>query len=438
MSDALNIMTPFGDVAALGQGYAQRADGEHLWLPMPQPLEPGTAIEFVILLADGTPAFAGAGQCLQVSDLGEAADPQVRFETAVGALQFDERSKPVYDYLVAMHTAAAEAQPEGEVAQDAAADVGEAGEAGEPGEAGGEEDYADADFDGEVAQEGSEGFEGEVAGLDDEGADEMYIEGGDAGDEPPAPKVSMIPKGMLQRAAIAMHWKPAPAESPQASSSSGLFQYNGAGLPVPEQPPRPDLDPSQWVQPAVRPGGQDAGEAELEASADGAEVQPEAGEYEGGEAEVALDGEGGYDEAAVEVEGTEDYAHGADEGPEGEAGEQPLEAAEDDAAAEQDAEPAGEEYAEAAADETGETGETGEADEVDVEEPGLEAAGDETGEADEAGEVAVEAGDDAEAGDEYGEGDADADVAVEEPAEQDVAMSDDAADDAPMEEGEVL
>lgn len=261
MSDALNIVTPFGDVAALGQGYAQRADGDHLWLPMAQQLEQGAAVEFVILLADGTPAFAGSGQCMQVSDLGEDADPQVRFETAIGALQFDERSQPVYDYIVALHQApAADAAADSDSDSDQAqADPNEAqaesasefAEVG-AGEAVTEPPGADVPEDGAaVVLEGvDDGEEPSVEGEIDSG---MYVAEGEEQDDGPQSQPSMIPKGMLQRPAIAMHWKPAPPKSPQASASSGLFQYNGAGLPVPEEPPRPDLDPSLWVQPAPSP-----------------------------------------------------------------------------------------------------------------------------------------------------------------------------------------
>lgn len=419
MSDALNIMTPFGDVASLGQGYAQRADGEHLWLPMPQPLEPGTGVEFVIFLADGTPAFAGAGQCLQVSDLGEQADPQGRFETAFGALQFDERSQPVYDYIVALHAAAAEAQPEAaegeaEVEAEAEAELMEAGdepdfEMGEEGD--GDFDVVDAGGEGVALADGDAMLEGatpEMESLEIDAADE---------DEAPAPRVSMIPKGMLQRPAIAMHWKPAPAQSPQASPASGLFQYNGSGLPVPAEPPRPELDPSLWVQPAGRPAPE--GQAVSEAPA------AEYAASEGG-----ADAEFEVDAAAAEgsdIELAEDYASDEASTDEG------YEASDDGAQLETSAD----------ATESGEyqASEDGEHEAQSTEE---------VEEAEEAGDEYADAEAAEEAGDEYGEQPADEsaspdDVEVEADAPAEVTeLGDDEGDasepgdDVAMEEGEVL
>jgi hypothetical protein len=77
--------------------------------------------------------------------------------------------------------------------------------------------------------------------------------------EPPAaqfltsPPVA-VPTGVLQRPAIGVHWQPASPRRPQPSESSGLFRYNGAGLPVPPAPASPDLPRNPWVQPAPKPG----------------------------------------------------------------------------------------------------------------------------------------------------------------------------------------
>lgn len=107
MSDELfNVMTPFADVAELGQGYMTRADGERLWVPLPIQAIEGEQVQFVIHLLDGVPAFAGAGRCIQVADQGPGVDPSVRFEALLDSLVFDERSQPVYDYIVAVRTAA--------------------------------------------------------------------------------------------------------------------------------------------------------------------------------------------------------------------------------------------------------------------------------------------------------------------------------------------
>ena len=126
MSDELfNVMTPFADVADLGQGYMNRADGERLWVPLPTPATEGEQIQFVIHLADGVPAFAGAGRCIQVADQGEEVDPSVRFEALLDGLLFDERSQPVYDYIVAVRAAILGEEYAASEEYDAAEDDGE-------------------------------------------------------------------------------------------------------------------------------------------------------------------------------------------------------------------------------------------------------------------------------------------------------------------------
>ncbi|HEX2677880.1 MAG TPA: hypothetical protein VHM19_14605, partial [Polyangiales bacterium] len=80
--------------------------------------------------------------------------------------------------------------------------------------------------------------------------------------EPPPPPpeadpstyvIAAVSRGMLQRPAIAAHWQPATPQPPRPSRSTGLFRYPPGNLPVPSRPPRPDLDPSLYVQPAAGP-----------------------------------------------------------------------------------------------------------------------------------------------------------------------------------------
>lgn len=114
--DVFAVRTTFQDVAELGQGYLERADGERLLLPLPLELSNGEGVRFIVYLADGTPAFAGAGRAVQVSDQGADVAAEERYETLIDGLVFDERSRPVYDYIVA-------------VRQMAYADLGAAAEA---------------------------------------------------------------------------------------------------------------------------------------------------------------------------------------------------------------------------------------------------------------------------------------------------------------------
>jgi hypothetical protein len=119
--EILSVETPFPDVASLAQGYINRVDGERLLVPLVVECAEGDGIRFVVYLGDGTAAFAGAGRCAQVSDQGAGVPPQNRYETLIDSLELDERSRPVYDYIVAVRNAA--------YSQGAAEDGAEADEA---------------------------------------------------------------------------------------------------------------------------------------------------------------------------------------------------------------------------------------------------------------------------------------------------------------------
>lgn len=256
MSDGVfTIATPHPDVAELAQYFIERVDGEHLLLPLGEPLDAGTSLQFMVVLADGTAAFMGAGVCADVTDQGDAAPAEQRFETLLGGLQFDERSQPVYDYIVAIRAQAIAIQEQ------------------QPSE--GFVDGEDEPTEFLDAQATMAAAQAQAVELDIEAADstppvsERPAYAAPAAEpaaepEPPAsqfltaPPVA-VPTGVLQRPAIGVHWQPASPRRPQASASSGLFRYNGAGLPVPPAPAFPDLPRNQWVHPAPKPG--DATEA---------------------------------------------------------------------------------------------------------------------------------------------------------------------------------
>jgi hypothetical protein len=308
--DVYAIRTTYQDVAELGQGYLERADGERILLPLPVEAEPGEGVRFIVYLTDGTPAFAGAGRAVQVSDQGTEVDAEVRFETLVDALVFDERSRPVYDYIVAVRQmayadlgAAAEAEAEhGEEevmesdepsaytqaalpADPHAADEGQAAyeaheaheayEAQEPQAAEASEAAVEGDV-GESALSEPDTFSDAMANrhapaayadAEPEPAQELEpaetTERFDVAEEqdpqeltssstvsmPPVP----LPTGNLRRPAIAAQWAIAAPRRPSPTPGSGLFRYPLGSLPVPSRPPRPELDPSQRVQRAAAP-----------------------------------------------------------------------------------------------------------------------------------------------------------------------------------------
>jgi len=309
--DILSVATPFPDVASLAQGYINRVDGERLLIPLEVACDEGSGVRFVIYLGDGTAAFAGAGRCVQVSDQGTNVPPNARYETLVDSLELDERSRPVYDYIVAVR-AAAYGQGEGEYADagaDAHEDVADAGlevEADadgaaldvdvaserpvaqlEPLEPADEDvesvsyEAAEPSVEADVFDEagGYEETPGELSAADAQAADAFASLPPQAeslevpSERPPSvrpgsiptaaldsfrPEMASfipppIPTGILQRPPRALHWQPAPPRRPTPLPQTGLFRYSGPGLPKPAAAPRPDLDPAQWVQRAPRP-----------------------------------------------------------------------------------------------------------------------------------------------------------------------------------------
>jgi hypothetical protein len=255
--DIFSVQTPFPDVASLAQGYMNRADGERLLLPLSAGCKQGDGLRFVVYLTDGTPAFAGAGLCAQVSDQGNTVPKELRFETLLDTLQFDERSRPVYDYIVAVRSAAySQPKPTSIPAgseSSASVDVAELYE--EPTSLLGSQppevapsmqpdswsNPAPAETADEIAVETVADANSLVLAMDSEDSRAPSF-------VPPA-----IPTGLLTRPARATHWQPFPPRRPTPRPASGLFRYPAGTLPRPARPPRPELDPAHWVQPAQRP-----------------------------------------------------------------------------------------------------------------------------------------------------------------------------------------
>jgi hypothetical protein len=298
------------------RGYLERADGERLLLPLPAELSDGEGVRFIVYLADGTPAFAGAGRAVQVSDQGGDVAAEERYETLIDGLVFDERSRPVYDYIVAVRQmayadlgAAAEAEAaNGEEAvleseeptthsEAASPELLEASMRQEP--AAGEDapndtisfspndvapsspaepayaaapppaTYPPADFEDASPEPVSQTF-AEVTPADHNAAviaaeerEHIDSEIPRALDLPDADNagtqvvqsrsIMPIATGILRRPAIAVGWQPIAPKRPQPSQGSGMFRYAPGTLPIPAKPPRPDLPPDQRVQPAASP-----------------------------------------------------------------------------------------------------------------------------------------------------------------------------------------
>ena len=298
--DVFAVRTSFQDVAELGQGYLERADGERMLLPLPVEVAKGEGVRFIVYLTDGTPAFAGAGRAVQVSDQGTEVDSEQRYETLIDGLVFDERSRPVYDYIVA-------------VRQMAYADAGASAEADA---AMGEEAVLESDEPTTHAEEANPALIAEMMRPDsvhpleeDDLRDtksmspaEKAYEAASAGAAaaptrrmeaysevtPPDNNVGLamveeeralaqseiprvladpdastqivearsmmpLPTGSLRRPAIAVGWQPKAPKRPESKPGSGMFRYAAGALPIPARPPHPDLPAEQRVQPAAAP-----------------------------------------------------------------------------------------------------------------------------------------------------------------------------------------
>lgn len=209
--DVFAVRTTFNDVAELGQGYLERADGERMLLPLPLEVSEGEGVRFIVYLADGTPAFAGAGRAVQVSDQGEEVAAEDRYETLIDGLVFDERSRPVYDYIVA-------------VRQMAYADLGAAAEAEA---AHGEEAVLDSEGNdpaAHTAMTDSALMEASMTGEDEEVAHELTA----AQSEPspaietepePEPEIESEPEPAYA-APEQEEWAPTPTPQPQQWSAA--------------------------------------------------------------------------------------------------------------------------------------------------------------------------------------------------------------------------
>jgi hypothetical protein len=277
--DIVEVATSYVDVAELGQGYVDRADGERMLLPLPRAVAEGEGVRFIVHLADGTPAFAGAGRCVQVDDRGSSMPADQRYETLLDSLAFDERSQPVYDYIVAVRQMAyADAAPE-DPSDEAVYESEEVTVSSEGTQVTLSSDHPTAEIATiDAASQPPESL-APVAAVEalprdpepvDDEASFAEVSTSDPPREPvrePARAVEPdyshavlasvlpepLPTGMLTRPALAAHWAPAAPRPPRPSTRPSRFRYTGGALPVPGEPPRPVLDRSAWVEPAAAP-----------------------------------------------------------------------------------------------------------------------------------------------------------------------------------------
>ncbi len=263
MSEILTIRTSFADIAELADGYVDRVSADQLTLPAAEPVEEGEWSQFMVALSDGTPAFAGVGCCAEVTDMGTDAPPEARYELVLDTLRFEEDSKAVFEHLVMVSEATRRSPSLGVGAypdEVHTADVSdsevqelrgvqaEAAPAPEDIPDVGESDLEDFEAEQPVQMDAAQELAPEQFGVD-----ESMPSDGPAGPEPVTVWPDSLKETILSRPLAAGTWMPQIGAPPEPRASSGLFQYNGDGLPQPPKPPRPELDPGLWVNPAPHP-----------------------------------------------------------------------------------------------------------------------------------------------------------------------------------------
>lgn len=162
MSEMLTVPTAFENIPDLSAGLIDRVDSDQIILYGPTAYEPGTTVDFSVLLADETPGLTGRGVVIQSVDGGEERDPSTRFDIFISNLELGEDAAEIFEGMVLERQLLA-----GDEAGEADAESHEVA-------------FEDAEVGEEVA---------EVAEID-EVAEDVSIEA-DAGlDEPPVDEVS--------------------------------------------------------------------------------------------------------------------------------------------------------------------------------------------------------------------------------------------------------
>ena len=111
MSQVLTVPTHFNDIGELSDGFLDRVERDTLILYGPVPYEDGSAIEFAVLLADGTSALEGSGRVRAAVDGGAERVPETRYDVVVEALVLQGRFEVVFERLVMARQAVSENPP---------------------------------------------------------------------------------------------------------------------------------------------------------------------------------------------------------------------------------------------------------------------------------------------------------------------------------------
>jgi len=271
MTQVVTVHTDFTDLNQMAQGLVGRVNETHVILPGPDVVDVGDWVQFAVTLYDGTPGFAGVGRCVTVVDNGEDRLSHQRFDVVIDSLQFDSRGQQIFEHILMLN-----GPEEGAATDDAGYAEPDAGYA-EPDaghEAASFEDVSD-DFRSQPAIEAYSGHaEDEATVIGDRADVEAALSRSAMMDDDddlavvtmPPPANAPSPAATLREAPVVVEHAPAPAApAPAAPAVNGhatrsapqsvngmSFRY-ASGLPFPNVPPRPDIDPARRVSKAPRP-----------------------------------------------------------------------------------------------------------------------------------------------------------------------------------------
>ena len=295
MTQVVTVQTDFADLNQMTQGLVGRVNETHVILPASEPVDVGEWVQFAVTLSDGTPGFAGFGRCVTFVDNGEERMAHQRFDVVFDSLQFDPRGQEIYTHILNLgegEGAEAANEPseyvgEDEAFEDVGSDVTAAPYTDPPeqqAEAYGEPDGLGSEFDedegatmvasSELQQEQLDAVSvipGDVSEVVDEDYSygEPYADASDTGEaaveaDPDQAYPDLDAQAFEEPAAALAGANGQTYEAPvedygQAYSGADPAQVNGSafaypgGLPIPNIPPRPELDPALRVTRAPRP-----------------------------------------------------------------------------------------------------------------------------------------------------------------------------------------
>lgn len=245
MTQVVTVHTDFTDLNQMTQGLIGRVNDSHVILPAGDPVDVGEWVQFAVTLYDGSPAFAGVGRCVTFVDNGEDRMPHQRFDVVFDSLQFDDRARQIYEHILSLSgldvESSGEELPNGTGSHSIDVSTDFSGSNSVP--------VADLD-DGDATVVASDNaLRGALAqsAVHSVDAADVASDYPDADEEQP----TLPPQpGTLASLRASSNGAAVPYEARAINGTT--FSYPG-GLPFPEQPPRPELDPSQRVTPAPRP-----------------------------------------------------------------------------------------------------------------------------------------------------------------------------------------